>query len=136
MGIRVLVAVDEALVRHDIRSALRPQADIEVLGNAATCQEALTKAVALRPDVVLVDATLAGRDGTVTARSVKACCPETHILMLVRHAERALPEVGVDGYVFKDISPATLVNAIRTVHRASMAGLAWRARGRGTECLA
>lgn len=118
-----MVAVEEALIRHGILSVLRPEPDIEVLGEAADGQDALTKAVTLRPDLLLIDRMLTGGDGVAASRAIKERCPNTHILMLVPYAEpdllRKAADAGVDGYVLKDISPADLVNAIRAVHKGS-----------------
>jgi DNA-binding NarL/FixJ family response regulator len=121
MSVRALVAAGEPLVRLGILAALRSAADIAVLGEAADNLEALTVATAVRSDVTLVDAMLPGGAGPAAALLKTRC--STRVLLLARDASlarlRAAAEVGVDGYVLRDILPADLVAAVRAVHRVS-----------------
>jgi DNA-binding NarL/FixJ family response regulator len=123
MKVRVLVVANEALVRCGLLSVLQPEPDIEVLGEATHSKDALTQAVTLRPDLLLIDCTAPGGDGITTSRAIKEQCPTTHVLMLVPRGEpdllRMAAEAGVDGCVLKDASTENLVKAIRAVHRES-----------------
>ena len=120
MAIRVLIVDDQVLTRLGLKAVLEPERDIEVVGEAGNGREALENAVALRPDVALVDVIMPGGDGIEAARAIKQRCPDTQILILTVHADHELfrkaAMAGASGYVLKDIAPPNLVNAIRVIH--------------------
>ena len=120
MTIRVLVVDDQGLTRRGILSILKPDSDIEVLDEASDGPEALQKAVALQPDLVLMDIMMPGGDGITATRAIKERCPRTQVLILTFSPDpelfRKAAEAGAVGYVLKDISPENLANAIRAVH--------------------
>lgn len=120
MSIRVLVVDDQGLTRRGILSILKPDSDIEVLDEASDGPEALQKAVALQPDLVLMDIMMPGGDGITATRAIKERCPRTQVLILTFSPDpelfRKAAEAGAVGYVLKDISPENLANAIRAVH--------------------
>lgn len=121
--IRVLVVDDQGLTRRGILSVLRPERDIQVLDEAADGQEALKKAVALQPDLVLMDIVMAGGDGITATRAIKQQCPRTHVLILTYSPDpelfRKAAEAGAVGYVLKDITAENLVKAIRAVYNGN-----------------
>jgi DNA-binding NarL/FixJ family response regulator len=118
--IRVLIVDDQALARLGLRAILEAEQDIEVVGEAGSGREALEKAVALRPDLALVDVIMPGGDGIEAARAIKQRCPNTEILILTVHGDldllRKAATAGATGYLLKDIPPTNLVNAIRDIH--------------------
>ncbi len=120
MAIRVLIVDDQMLTRLGLKAVLEPVRDLEVVGEAGNMREALEKAVALRPDVALVDVMMPGGDGIETAQAIKQRCPNTEILILTVHADHELfrraAAAGATGYVLKDIPPANLANIIRDIH--------------------
>ncbi len=120
MSIRVLVVDDQGLTRRGILSVLKPEPDIEVIDEAVDGHDALQKAVALQPDLVLMDVVMSGGDGITATRAIRQRCPNTQILILTFGADpelfRKAAEAGAVGFVLKDISPANLVKAIRAVH--------------------
>ena len=120
MAIRVLIVDDQILTRVGLKAVLQSERDIEVTGEAENGREALEKAVALSPDVALVDIMMPGGDGIAAARAIKQRCPNTQILILTVHADQEFLQraamAGATGYVLKDISPTNLVNAIRVIH--------------------
>jgi DNA-binding NarL/FixJ family response regulator len=117
--IRVLVADDQTLVRDGFRMILDEQADIEVVGEAADGLEAVAKARELRPDLVLMDVRMPGRDGLEATRELLRELPETHVLILttfdlneyVYEAMRA----GASGFLLKDVPRRQLIEGVRTV---------------------
>ena len=121
--IRILVVDDQGLTRRGILSVLRPERDIEVLDEAADGQEALKKAVALQPDLVLMDIVMAGGDGITATRAIRQQCPRTQVLILTFSPDpelfRKAAEAGAVGYVLKDITAENLVKAIRAVHNGN-----------------
>ena len=120
LGIRVLLADDQTLIRMGLKAVLRPERDIEVVGESENCRDALEKAVALSPDLVLMDLLTSGGGGIEATRAIKHQCPTTQVLILTVFADpglfRKAAAAGASGYVLKDISPENLTNAIRAVH--------------------
>ena len=117
--IRVLVVDDQQLVRDGIASLLRVQDGITVAGTATNGQEALVQAIALLPDVVLMDVRMPVMDGVEATIQILKQLPSCNILMLttfdddeyVRDALRA----GARGYLLKDIPTQDLVKAVQAV---------------------
>lgn len=120
MAIRVFLVDDQILTRIGLRAILEGLRDIEIVGEAENGREALTRVLELRPDVVLMDLKMPGGDGIEATRKIKQRCSETQILVLSVYGDRDLfrkaAAAGATGYVLKDISPANLANAIRSVH--------------------
>ena len=82
MTIRVLLADDHALMREGLRALLTGVPDIEVVGEAGTGREAEMQALALKPDVVLMDVAMSGQNGIDAARAIHLKFPAIRILML------------------------------------------------------
>jgi DNA-binding NarL/FixJ family response regulator len=108
------------VVRQGLRTFLDLQDDIEVVGEAADGAAALEAAVALTPDVVLVDLVMPVMDGIEAIRGLRAEVPSARAIVLSSFIddEKLLPAVraGAAGYLLKDVQPQALVEAIRTVH--------------------
>ena len=118
--IRVLVADDHAIVRKGICALLATEEGIEVVGEAADGQCAITEVACLRPDVVLMDLVMPGVDGLAATRRISADWPETRILVLTSFAgvDKIMPAIkaGALGYLLKDSDPEVLVDSIRQVY--------------------
>ncbi|HEX7300523.1 MAG TPA: response regulator transcription factor [Solirubrobacteraceae bacterium] len=118
--IRVLIADDHAVVREGLRAFLALQDDIEVVGEAADGEEAVTAVASLQPEVALVDLVMPRVDGIEAIRRIRALGAATRVIVLTSFADEAkmLPAVraGAVGYLLKDVDPQELVAAIRTVH--------------------
>jgi DNA-binding NarL/FixJ family response regulator len=121
--LRILLVDDHALVRSAVRQALDAD-DLEVVGEAATAEEALLLAPQLHPDLILLDVDLPGTDGIRLVRELTPRLPETRIVMLtVSTARRDLLEAmqsGAAGYLTKDLSPDALQRAVRGMRRGDL----------------
>jgi two-component system, NarL family, response regulator LiaR len=122
-SIRVLVVDDHAIVREGLRWLISTEPGIELVGEAADGLEALEKARALRPDVVLMDLVMPRMDGITAIAEIKAALPKVRVLVLTSFAEdeRVFPAIkaGALGYLLKDALPQTLLRAIRDIHAGS-----------------
>ncbi|MDX6516869.1 MAG: hypothetical protein QOH73_2535 [Gaiellaceae bacterium] len=117
--IRVLIVDDQTLVREGFRMILDAQEDIEVVGEAADGLEASAQARALRPDVVLMDVRMPGRDGLEATREILSEMPETHVLILTtfdlnEYVYEAM-KAGASGFLLKDVPRSQLIEGVRTV---------------------
>ena len=120
-AIRVLIVDDHTIVRKGIRALLAEIAGIEVVGEAADGQEAVTQANRLRPDVILMDLAMPKMDGIEATRQIKTSQPESRILVMTSFAtdDKVLPAIkaGALGYLLKESAPEDLVQAIHQIHR-------------------
>jgi two-component system response regulator NreC len=116
---RILIADDHALIRQGIRGVLAQEPGWEVCGEAATGREAVTKASALRPDVVILDMTMPELNGLDAAVLIKRQLPETEIAILSSHRSeeliRSAFEAGVKSFIAKAETEQFLVEAVRAL---------------------
>jgi DNA-binding NarL/FixJ family response regulator len=121
---RVMLVDDHALVRSAVRQALAAD-DLEIVGEAASADEALLLAPQLAPDVLLLDINLPGTDGLRLLRELSPRLPATRIVMLtVSNDRRDLVEAvrsGAAGYLTKDLSPEALQRAVRGIRSGDLA---------------
>lgn len=114
---RVLLVDDHALFREGLAGIIAAQPDMEVVGEARDGLEAVVKAQALRPDLVLMDVQMPGMGGLDATRQIKQALPETTIVMLtVRDDDDKLFTAlknGAQGYLLKDIRAADLLAMMR-----------------------
>lgn len=119
--IRVLITDDHPMVRQGIRTFLERQADIEIVGEAATGTEALARTRELVPDLVLMDLKLPAMDGVTATREIKARYPNVRVIVLTAFDDDELIlsalQAGAAGYLLKEIPAEGLVNAIRAAAR-------------------
>ncbi|HEY2724876.1 MAG TPA: response regulator transcription factor [Pseudonocardiaceae bacterium] len=118
--IRLLLVDDHEMVRTGLRTFLELQDDMEVVGEAGSGERALALVAALRPDIVLLDLVLPGMSGVQTAQRLREQHPDVKVVVLTSFSgqESVLPAVraGVAGYLLKDVGPAELATALRSVH--------------------
>lgn len=119
--IGVLVADDHTVVRDGIRALLGVCDDIEVVGEAGEGREAIEKALALAPDVILMDIAMPGMDGLEATRRILEQKPAARVLVLTQHDSKeyilSSIKAGVAGFLPKRALGSELVSAIRAVHR-------------------
>lgn len=119
--IRVLIADDHALLRQGLCRILELEGDIEVVAQAADGDEAVSLTKEIRPDVVLMDINMPGLNGLEATQMIKDAAPDTRILVLTIHSDDEyvfqVLQAGASGYVLKDVDPANLAEAIRTVNK-------------------
>ncbi len=118
--VTVLVADDQRLVREGIASLLDIQEGISVVGEAVNGQEAIEKALALRPDVILMDVRMPVMDGIVATAHIHRQLPGCQIIMLTtfddeEYIVKAL-SAGAVGYLLKDIPASQLARAAQLAH--------------------
>lgn len=118
--IRVLIVDDHPVVRDGLRGMFDRCDDVTVIGEAADGREAVDRAPALTPDVILMDLRMPGTDGVTAIRELAARGVAAKVLVLTTYDTDSdvLPaiEAGASGYLLKDASPAELRRAIRTAH--------------------
>lgn len=116
---RILLADDHTILRAGLRLLINNQPDLKVVGEANNGDEALQQARQLRPDVILLDINMPGRDGLSTLPELRTLLPDSHILILTMHDDaRYLQDAlqaGAAGYVLKKVADAELLLAIRAV---------------------
>jgi DNA-binding NarL/FixJ family response regulator len=117
--ISILVADDHPLFREGVVHSLAAQPDLEVIGEAASGEEALRLARDLVPDVVLLDISMPGWGGIVTAEKITIACPTTKVMMLTVMEDEskllAAFKAGARAYVLKGISAHELAGVVRSV---------------------
>ncbi|WP_029421990.1 response regulator [Alicyclobacillus macrosporangiidus] len=116
--IRLAIVDDHPMVREGLRAFLQLSEDIQVAGEAATGEEAIQLADAVRPDVMLMDLVMPGAcDGVAAIREITRRHPDIRIIALTSFQERdrtlGAIQAGAIGYLEKDVSPEDLVTAIR-----------------------
>lgn len=118
--IKILIVDDHAIVRFGLTSLLNDSKTLEVVGEAAEGDEAIVKAMAAKPDVVLMDLSMPhGKDGLAATAELKKLMPEIAILVLTMHDDdeylfRAI-HAGASGYILKNAPHEELLSAIHSV---------------------
>jgi DNA-binding NarL/FixJ family response regulator len=115
--IRLVIADDQALFREGLRTLLSTRSDIEVVGEAGDGAEAVALVDSLQPDVVLMDLRMPKLDGIQATARIRDRWPSIPVLVLTTFDDDAnlfgALRAGAAGYLLKDVSSETLVNAIQ-----------------------
>ena len=119
MTVRVVIADDQGMVRSGFTTLLNSEPDIEVVGEAVNGQEAITRAIQLRPDVILMDVRMPVMDGLQATRQITAMDGAPRVLVLTTfdlddYVYQAL-RWGASGFLLKDASARELAEAVRVV---------------------
>jgi len=119
MAIRVLLADDHVVVRKGVREFLEEEPDIEVVGEAGDGQQAVDMALALQPDVVVMDIQMPVLSGADATRRIRATAPNVRVLVLTAYDDDpyifGLLEAGATGYVLKTAESREIIRAIRAI---------------------
>jgi two-component system response regulator DesR len=117
--IRVLLAEDQTMIRGAMAALLAMEADLEIVAQAATGDQAVAEAVRTSPDVAVMDIEMPGLDGLSAAATLRAAVPTCRVLIVTTfgrsgYVRRAM-DIGAMGFVLKDAPAGDLANAIRLV---------------------
>jgi len=119
--LKILLVDDHEVVRLGLKSLLARNPQFQVVAEASNATEALERVARYRPDVVVMDIRLPGKNGIETTREIKQQFPDTQVIMLTSYAEDDLLfdaiAAGASGYVLKQIGSGDLVRALETIGR-------------------
>ncbi len=119
--IRILICDDHAVVRRGLRSLIGVNTEMELVGEAADGEEAVSMAKKLKPDVIIMDLIMPRKSGIDATAEIKKKTPDAKILVLTSFSDdnNVFPAIkaGASGYLLKDSSPEELLQAINDVHQ-------------------
>ncbi len=122
--IRIMIVDDHAVVRSGLGAFLTAVPDLELVGEAENGEQAVVRAKALKPDVILMDLMMPGMDGVTATKSIKECLPGVQIIALTSFLEDELVQnaikAGAIGYLMKNVSVRELEAAIRSATAGKM----------------
>lgn len=120
--IRIMLIVDQKLVRYGLRSMLEQEEDMEVAGDFASAEEALPNIIRLRPDIVLIDAKMPGMNGIEATRYLKGTelnyDGDVIVLAECMDYEAEALEAGAATYLLKDLTRTEFTQSVREVYRS------------------
>ena len=118
-SIHVLIADDHALYREGVRKMLSVSQDIEIVGEATNGEEAIAQALALQPDVILMDLKMPGMNGIEATRRILYASPRIGVLVLTMFETDetvfAAMRAGARGYLLKDVDQEDVIRAVKAV---------------------
>jgi DNA-binding NarL/FixJ family response regulator len=118
--IRVLIAEDQTLMRQGLRTILELNEGFAVVGEAASGRQAVERALALQPDVVLMDVQMPEMNGVAATAQITQALPTTRVILLTTfdYDEYVFDgmKAGARGYLLKDMAMAELLSTIRRIH--------------------
>jgi DNA-binding NarL/FixJ family response regulator len=123
LPIRVLLVDDHQMVRQGLIFFLSTQPGIQVVGEAANCDEALQKVEALQPDVVLMDIVMPECSGIEAIQAIQQRYPDIDVIVLSSFVDddkvKNAIQSGAAGYLMKDVDPSELATAIKATRAAN-----------------
>jgi DNA-binding NarL/FixJ family response regulator len=118
-SIRILIADDHPLFRDGMRGLLDSVPDTEVVGEAATGEEAMVQAGALQPDIILMDIKMPGVNGIEATRAIVGTSPHIGVLVVTMYEDDdfvfSAMRAGARGYILKGANQTEMLRAIRAV---------------------
>jgi DNA-binding NarL/FixJ family response regulator len=122
---KVLIVDDHALFRQGVRNAIECEEDFAVVGEAEDGMEALAKARALRPDLILMDISMPHCSGPEAVCAIKRELPDVRIVMLTVHDEDEnlieAVKMGAEGFLSKKVRAQALLDSLRGVMKGEVA---------------
>ncbi|MCE5201331.1 MAG: response regulator transcription factor [Synergistaceae bacterium] len=122
--IRLLIADDHELFREGLKSLLKSEDDIELVGSASDGLEAVNMTEELHPDVILMDVTMPNINGIQATEKIIAQDPGIAIIVISMHSDRRFIaetlKAGAKGYLLKESSPQAVLDAIRSVTKGDI----------------
>ena len=123
-NLRILLVDDHEVVRLGLKSLIERHPGFEVVAEASAAQEAIQKALAQKPDIVLMDIRLVGGSGIEACEQITRQLPDTKVIMLTSYAEDEMLfsaiRAGATGYVLKQISSEALITTIEAAARGEL----------------
>lgn len=120
-SLKILLVDDHEVVRLGLKALLSRNTQFQVVAEAGNASEALDRVARYKPDVVVMDIRLPGKNGIEATREIVTQYPETKVIMLTSYAEDELLfdaiSAGASGYVLKQIGSNELVNALEKIGR-------------------
>ncbi len=120
-NIKILVCDDHAIVRIGLRSLIAGNSGMQLVGEATDGEKAVALAKKLKPDVIIMDLVMPGKDGIAAIKEIKKKNPHIRILVLTSFSDdnKVISSIkaGANGYLLKDSSPEDLIQAIREVYQ-------------------
>lgn len=119
MKIKVMIVDDHTVIRSGLSMLINSQEDMEVIGAAENGREAYEQALALNPDVIVMDLNMPEENGLSATKRIKDKLPDIEILILTMHDDKEylfeVLKAGASGYILKSAKDSDLMTAIRTV---------------------
>lgn len=123
--IRILIVDDHPLIREGLRAVLETQPDLELVGEACDGYEAVRQALALKPDVILMDLALPRKDGIEAMREILRSMPGVKVLVLSNYLDDekvfGALRAGAKGYILKETGSQEVRQAVRNVYQGKAA---------------
>jgi two-component system, NarL family, response regulator NreC len=117
--LRIIIADDHATVREGLTLLINAQTDMETVGEAGDGRTAVSLALELLPDIVVMDISMPVLNGLKATEEIKRLCPKVKVVALTRHTDsgylQELLRAGASGYIVKQSVSTELINAIHTV---------------------
>jgi two-component system response regulator NreC len=121
---RILITDDHAIVRTGLRTLLKEEPTLELVGEATGGYQAIELVQKSKPDILLLDLSMPDLDGIEVTRKLKPNFPDMHILILTIHEDQALLReairAGASGYILKQAAESELITAINVLLRGDM----------------
>jgi DNA-binding NarL/FixJ family response regulator len=118
--IRLIIADDQLLFRSMLEEMLEKDAEIEIAASCSNGGEAVSQALKLKPDVILLDIQMPNKGGIEALKEIKSSLPDTKVAMLTTFENdeniKSACLLGADGYLLKELKPDILLMAVKCIY--------------------